>query len=80
LALLALHRHWRYALAVVWFFNLFGCADLLSNVAQGVRLNAAPHLLAAWFVPAFVVPAMLLSHLLIFKRLWRLGLRGELGD
>jgi hypothetical protein len=65
-ALIGLRLRWRHALALVWFFNLFGLADMLMNLGNGLRLQVASHLGAAWFGIAFVVPLMLVVHALIF--------------
>ena len=66
LSLVVLRARWRYAVAVVWVMNLVGCTDLLLNLARGMRLQVAPYLGAAWYGPAFVVPAMLTAHILLF--------------
>lgn len=71
LALLALRAGWRLALAAVWVFNLVGCGDLLLNLRRGIQLQVAAQLGAAWFVPAFIVPGMLVVHVLIFVLLVR---------
>ena len=73
IALVSLRMGWRYALPVVWIFNLVGITDMILNLLNGVRLEVAEHLGAAWFGIAFVVPAMLVVHCLIFVFL----LRGE---
>jgi chromate transport protein ChrA len=39
---------------------------MVLNLLNGVRFQVAEHLGAAWFGIAFVVPAMLVIHLLIF--------------
>jgi len=70
-ALIALRAGWRYALLLVWLFNLVGLADMVLNLLNGVRFQVAEHLGAAWFGIAFVVPAMLVVHLLIFAFLLR---------
>ncbi len=75
LALVALRARWRSAIAAVWLFNVVGLADMLFNLFNAARLGAAEHLGAAWYGPAFVVPAMLVVHALIFVSL----LRGEEG-
>lgn len=71
LALIALRADWRFAIAAVWLFNLVGLADMLLNLSRGVRLQVASQLGAAWFVPTFVVPAMLVVHVLVFVFLLR---------
>jgi hypothetical protein len=62
----SLRARWRHAIALVWLFNLVGLGDMLSNLANGIRLQVAEHLGAAWFGIAFVVPLMLVVHVLIF--------------
>jgi hypothetical protein len=65
-ALVSLRADWRHARAAVWVFNVVGITDMIHNLANGVRFGAANHLGSAWFGIAFVVPAMLVVHLLIF--------------
>lgn len=71
LSLIALRRGWRFAIPTVWLFNVVGLTDLLLNVGRGMRLQVASQLGAAWFGPAFIVPAMIVSHVLIFVCLLR---------
>ena len=71
LALIALRGGSRFAIPAVWLFNVVGLADLLLNVGRGVRLQVASQLGAAWFGPAFIVPGMLVLHVLIFMFLLR---------
>lgn len=71
LSLIALRRRWRLAIPAVWIFNLDGATDLLLNLGRGIRLQVASQLGAAWFGPAFVVPAMVVIHVLIFVFLVR---------
>ena len=71
LALIALRTGWRFAIHAVWLFNLVGLTDLLLNLGRGARLQVASQLGAAWFGPAFIVPAMLVLHVLIFVFLVR---------
>ena len=54
-------------------FNLEGTADLVNAVVQGARVNIADGyaLGPAWFIPTFVVPALLVAHVLIFWLLLR---------
>jgi hypothetical protein len=74
LALLALAGlRSRLGIGLVWAFNLWGSADLLFAFYQGVigvRIN--PGLLrAAYFIPTFVVPLLLITHGLVFRLLVR---------
>jgi hypothetical protein len=72
--LVALRLRWRARIALVWVFNVVGCADLLLNMAHGARLRVANHLESAWIAPTFVVPGMLVLHVLVF---WMLLRRAE---
>jgi hypothetical protein len=71
-ATVALSRRGSWAIALVWLFNLWGTADFLSANYQGLRLQIDPgELGAAFFIPTAVVPALLVTHLLIFRLLVR---------
>ena len=57
--------------SLVWLFNIWGSADLLFAFYNGARLVAARKLLAvhfgaAYFIPAFYVPLLLITHGLVF--------------
>jgi len=69
LALLALASlNSRAGLPLVWIFNLWGSADLLHAFYQGYAVGLQPgHLGAAYFIPTFVVPMLLISHVLVFR-------------
>ena len=45
---------------------MVGLTDMVLNLTNGIRLEVADDLGAAWFGIAFVVPAMLVVHFLIF--------------
>jgi hypothetical protein len=66
LALVALRTGWKGALAVVWLFNVVGTVDLLNALRH---LDVAPNLGAAWYIPTFFVPLLLVTHVMIFVRL-----------
>ena len=66
LALLALRRGWRTAVPLVWVFNVEGTLDLLNAVTQGLRYTEDGALGATYFIPAVVVPALLVSHVMVF--------------
>jgi hypothetical protein len=66
IALFALRHGWRGALVFVWIFNIEGTLDLLNAIFQGLR-TAPPGLLgAAYFIPVIIVPALLVSHCMVF--------------
>jgi hypothetical protein len=64
--LVALRSRTRGTIALVWLLNIVGTVDLLNALRQA---HAIPHLGAAWFIPTFLVPALLLTHVMIFGRL-----------
>jgi hypothetical protein len=72
-ATLALSARARWAIAVVWAFNLWGAADLLNAIYQGqIGVRIGPGSLgAAFFIPTVVVPPLLVTHALIFWLLLR---------
>jgi hypothetical protein len=69
LALVALRGRWPGALGLVWLFNVVGVLDLLYALSQGVRLGVLVG--AAYYIPTFVVPALLVTHVMIFAVLFR---------
>jgi len=71
LGILALHRRWRTAIPLVWLFNVEGTLDLLNAVTQGLRYTDDGNLGATFFIPIMVVPALLVTHVMIFIILLR---------
>jgi hypothetical protein len=72
LAILALKRSWPFAVPLVWGLNLWGSADLLNAVYQGISLGVDPgHFGAAFYIPTLIVPSLLVIHGLIFVVLLR---------
>ena len=70
LALIALRMRRGGASALVWLFNIVGTVDLLNALRH---LNVAPDFGAAWYIPTFLVPLLLVTHFMIFARLLRRG-------
>ena len=66
LALVALRREWKAALAIVWTFNIVGTVDLFNALGQA---EVVPQLGAAWYIPTILVPLLLVTHFMIFARL-----------
>jgi hypothetical protein len=63
----------RFAEPLVWLFNIVGTLDLLNAFYQGnaISLANAPGVLgAAFFIPIFGVPLLLVTHVL-FRLLMR---------
>lgn len=71
LALVALRSGWGAALPLVWLFNVVGTADLFYAVGRGLSVGAQETMGAAWYIPTFVVPALLVTHFMVFTRLLR---------
>jgi hypothetical protein len=72
-ATIALSRRVSFATLLVWLFNVWGTADLLFAFYQGqfvVPLDASM-LGAAFYIPTAIVPALLITHGLIFWLLLR---------
>jgi hypothetical protein len=66
LSLLALPT--RAGIVIVWIFNLWGSADLLNAFYQANAAGLqAGQLGAAYFIPTFVVPLLLITHGLVFR-------------
>lgn len=66
LALVTLRAGWKGAIGLVWLFNVVGTVDLLNALRH---LSVAPDFGAAWYIPTFLVPLLLVTHFLIFARL-----------
>ncbi|MEM9092709.1 MAG: hypothetical protein AAGC93_28770 [Cyanobacteria bacterium P01_F01_bin.53] len=66
LALIALRARWRFALGLVWVFNIVGTVDLLNALRQ---TEVVPNLGTTWYIPTFVVPVLLVTHAMMFVRL-----------
>ena len=70
-ALVALRGRWTVALPLVWLFNLVGTVDLLYAVIGGFTVDAQQNMGAAWYIPTFIVPLLLVTHVMVFARLLR---------
>lgn len=68
LALLVLQINVRAALPFVWVFNIVGTVDLINALRQAEAVSAFG---ATWFIPTFIVPLLLVTHVMIFVRLLR---------
>ena len=69
-AILALRFKWSLAIALVWLFNVVGTVDLANALRH---LDVAPGFGAAWYIPTMLVPLLLVTHFMIFKRLLARG-------
>ena len=63
-----------WAIPAVLLFNIWGVADLLFALFQGLHLQIDPGALGAtFFIPTAIVPPLLVTHALIFGVLVRAG-------
>lgn len=69
-SVVALRGGWRFALPLVWLFSIFGTSDLLNALRQ---VEAVPYFGATWYIPTYLVPLLVVTHVMVFARL----LRGE---
>ncbi len=65
-ALVLLRIRWKGAIGAVWIFNVVGTVDLLNALRH---LDVGPYFGAAWYIPTFLVPVLLVTHFMIFSRL-----------
>ena len=75
LVLVALRSRWSGTTALVWLFNVVGTVDLFNALRHA---EAVPHLHAAWYIPTFWVPLLLVTHFMIFGRRVTKATRQEL--
>ncbi len=71
MAIMALRLRWAMAIPLVWIFNVEGFLDLINAVYQGFRHVPGGHFGATYFIPAMIVPALLVTHMMIFILLSR---------
>jgi hypothetical protein len=71
-ATVALVKRASWAVAAVWLFNLWGAADFVLAFYQGGHLRIDPGAFgASFFIVTAVAPALLVTHILIFRLLVR---------
>ncbi len=52
--------------AATWLFNIVGTIDLITAVSIGTFVNQTTSMGATFYIPAVIVPFLLVSHALIF--------------
>jgi len=71
-ALVAVRRRWPLAMPVVWTFNVVGALDLVLAAVNAQRYSLASYSVGvAYVLPILVVPALLVTHALVFWLLVR---------
>jgi hypothetical protein len=71
--LIALRGRWGLAIPLAWVFSIVGLADLANALRQD---GAILYMGATWFIPTFVVPILLVTHVMVITRLLR-GAKGQ---
>jgi len=62
-----------FAKAAVWFFNIFGTIDLVVAITLATIYDAPVAMGASYWIPAFWVPLLLVTHYVTFVLLRRRG-------
>jgi len=68
-ALVALRARARVAMPLTWLFNVAGLLDLVNAFYQGLTHDV--QLGAAYYIPTFIVPALVVTHVMMFGLLLR---------
>jgi len=69
LSIMLLRMNARGAILSVWVFNEWGFVDLIKAVVRGMIYTADGHLGATFWIPAVIVPLLLVTHVYIFIQL-----------
>jgi hypothetical protein len=77
LSLVALQKRWGTAMILVWIFNILGTLDFAYAYYQGTWLRVPDLLGSAWYIPTFLVPALLVTHVMIFSILIAPARKGD---
>lgn len=70
-ALVLIHRRSSWALPMTWLFTVVGTLDFAMAIALSRLTGAAQYLGAAYWIPSFWVPMLLVAHWIIFVVLLR---------
>ncbi len=71
LALALIRLRWTPAILIVWLFNIEGTLDLFNAVIQGIIHQAWDGMGATFWIPSIIVPALLVTHYIVFLILVR---------
>ena len=70
-ALATLRFRVRGSIVFVWLFNIWGTVDLLNAIARGILFTPDGHFGATYWIPATVVPLLLVTHAYLFFLLYK---------
>ena len=68
LTMIAIKSSWRFAIPLAWIFNIVGFIDLLNALRQ---TDVVEYFGTGWYIPTFIVPLLLVTHVLMLIRLIR---------
>jgi hypothetical protein len=68
-AIIALRARSGIALPLTWLFSVIGLLDLINAFYQGLTRDV--QLGAAYYIPTFIVPALVITHLMMLRMLVR---------
>jgi hypothetical protein len=72
LSLIAIRNHWRAAMSLVWACNVVGMLDLLEALYNAISSQIYNfNMYTFWLVATFIVPALLVTHIMMFIMLLR---------
>lgn len=68
----ALKTNWKFAVPLVWIFNVWGFADLLNALPKASALEFYNYDIGGiWWMSVIVGPITIISHIYIFIRLFK---------
>jgi hypothetical protein len=70
-SIVALQKKWPSARSFVLVCNAVGSLDLAIALPHAALVGAPHYLTAQWYVPAAIVPLMIVSHVMIWRALFR---------
>jgi len=71
LSITALRARWPFAIPLVWVMNVEGLADFANAFVQGATSAVPTQLGAAYYVPIVIVPAGIVTHVMMFGMMLR---------
>ena len=71
ISIIALRQRWAWARKLAWVCNILGSLDLAIALPHAAVIGAVKFLTVQWYVPAMVVPLMIVSHFMAFRVLFR---------
>ncbi len=69
-ALYAIRQDKPFKLTAMWVFNVVGTFDLAYAISMGALHNIGPYMGASYWIPSFWVPILLVTHYIVFKKLF----------